>query len=273
MSNVAEFQLSVTRALRDQLLDALGNLATAPLTEANLAIVASRPGVYQLFVNDRLVYVGKAARNLRERLDQHRKKLSGRRSNLLETASFKCVYVSEDMDAIAPETMLITHFRQSGEAPWNFNGFGNKDPGKERDTSLVKAGHFDSVHQIDLELELGFRVTEGEPLASAMKRFKGLLPYVFRFASVPGSLQASRPHDNPTSVRDWLAYFAGALPENWSVVALPGYVIAYPNKDPEQLASRIEAWKRNPDGTVRWEAHTPEFDSSSIADVTTDEES
>jgi len=273
MSNVAEFQLSVTRALRDQLLDALGLLDTAPLTEANLAIVDSRPGVYQLFVNERLVYVGKAARNLCERLDQHRKKLSGRRSNLLDFASFKCVYVSEDMDAIAPETMLIAHYRQSGEAPWNFNGFGNKDPGKERDTSLVKADHFDSLYQIDLDLDLGFRVTDGEPLASAMKRFKGLLPYVFRFHAVPGHLKATRPSDGPTSVRDWLAYFAEALPENWSVVALPGYVIAYPNKEPEQFASRTGAWKHNPDGTVGWDAHSPQFDASANDDGAPEEQS
>jgi hypothetical protein len=272
MSNIADFQLSVTRALRDQLLEALGKLGTESLTEANLVIVDSRPGVYQLFVGEELMYVGKAAKNLRERLDQHRKKLSGRRSGLLASASFKCVYVSEDMDAIAPETMLIAHFRQGGQAPWNFNGFGNKDPGKERDTSVVKAGHFDSLHQIDLELELGFRVTGGEPLVSAMKRFKGLLPYVFRFGTVPGNLEAPRPNGSPTAVRDWLAYFAAALPENWSVVALPGYVIAYPDKEPEQLASRIESWKRHPDGAVRWEVHTPEFDSSSIQEVAIDEE-
>lgn len=267
MPNVGEFQLSVTRALRDQLLTALDALDTGSLTESNLAAVARRPGVYQLFISGNLVYVGKAAANLRGRLEKHFKKLSGRTGNPLTYTSFKCIYISEDMDAIAPELMLIAHYRAAGEAPWNFNGFGNNDPGKERDTSLVESDHFDSLYPIDLDMEIDFRVTGSEPLAAAMRRFKGRLPFLFRFASVPGNLAVERPGSPITTARGWIAHFAAALPDAWSVVALPGYVIAYPSRPAEQFASRIGTWERNPDGTAAWRPHIPEFDSSSTADA------
>lgn len=259
MAFVGNFQLSVTRALRDQLLTALEALDIAPLDEVNLSNVEERAGVYQLFVDGELVYVGKAARNLRSRLSQHRKKLSGRTHGVLARTEFKCVYVSEDLDAIAPEAMLISHYRNTGGAPWNFNGFGNNDPGRQRDTSLVASNHFDSLYPIDLDVAVPFATTSPERLGPAMQRLKSVLPFVFRFAPVPAALTIEPPSGAEATVRDWIGQIASTLPADWSVVALPGYVIAYPDRPAETFESRVGTWQRKPDGSTEWVAHEPVF--------------
>src|SRR4051812_10546270 len=104
---IAEFHLSITRALADQLATTLQPLRPALLNLTNLESVDSRPGVYVLFVKGERVYVGKASKSLRERLGQHYRKLSGRSGIALADVTFTCVYVDEDLDAAAPEKLLI----------------------------------------------------------------------------------------------------------------------------------------------------------------------
>ncbi|MEE1623005.1 GIY-YIG nuclease family protein [Zafaria sp. J156] len=59
-----------------------------------------------LFHDQNPVYVGKADKSLRQRLLKHYKKLSGRKSksheSLLDRIHFKCLYVMEDLNALAP---------------------------------------------------------------------------------------------------------------------------------------------------------------------------
>src|SRR5689334_4898102 len=54
-----DFRLSITKALGDQLAAALEKLGRAPLDEQHLKALDERPGVYQLYINEKFVYVGK----------------------------------------------------------------------------------------------------------------------------------------------------------------------------------------------------------------------
>ncbi|MGV9319800.1 GIY-YIG nuclease family protein [Streptomyces sp. NPDC003660] len=113
--------------------------------------LSQRPGVYQLYLGDDFVYVGKAETSLPSRLRQHLRKISGRRSITPSDMTFSCLYVAEDFSAMAPEQLLINHRRDLSEIPWNNNGFGNRDPGRQRDHTALKPTHFDALYPIDLD--------------------------------------------------------------------------------------------------------------------------
>jgi hypothetical protein len=126
------------------------------------------------------VYVGKASRSLPARLRDHERKLSGRTGLSLATVSFICLYVDEDLEAASPETLLIKKYRHMGGPPWNTNGFGNKDPGRRRDTSEIAADHFDALYPINLNatVELTPGAWRVEELLAEVKR---KLPYNLRY--------------------------------------------------------------------------------------------
>ncbi|MGN2635376.1 GIY-YIG nuclease family protein [Nocardia takedensis] len=253
----AEFKLSITRALGDQLGEGLRRLAPAPLTAEYLKNeIQPRPGVYQLYVDGEFVYVGKASKNLRNRLEGHRRKLSGRLKISLRQVGFVCLYVDEDMDAAAPEKLLIKRYRANGEAPWNTMGFGNKDPGRNRDKTLVKAKHFDARYPINTELVVSGLAPGEQNLGPVLVAAKGALPYTFRFMTTPGT---KAPHellrgvpvtvpDINMSTAEFLRFVLESLSGDWQATALPGYVILYPGF--EDLASATRYW-RTENGTVR----------------------
>ncbi|MES9553117.1 MULTISPECIES: GIY-YIG nuclease family protein [unclassified Streptomyces] len=107
LENHAEFKLSITKALGDQLAAALDDLMPAPLTSEIIQALRPLPGVYQLYKGDDLVYVGKADKSLPQRIEKHFRKISGRRNISLAEMSFTCLYVDEDFGAVAPERLLI----------------------------------------------------------------------------------------------------------------------------------------------------------------------
>lgn len=235
MAATGDFRLSITRALGDQLTDALSMLTPAPLDGANLSTVDRRGGVYQLYHNGMLVYIGKADSSLRDRLGQHRRKIGGRRNISLSDMSFTALYVEEDFSAVAPENLLIQ--RHSGIVSWNTNGFGNKDPGRQRDTSAVKPNHFDALYPIDLEWEL--QIPRGRHnLAKLLARVKTDLPYLFRYEG-SGEALAKQPlalrqaevelvSNNPRANEVFQCVVAEL--KTWQATALPGYVIMYPER-------------------------------------------
>jgi len=101
-----------------------------------LSHLKGNQGVYKLFHNDVLVYVGKAD-NLPKRLGEHLTKIKGRQKIAVEEMGFKCLYVGKTWTPLAPEEALIKHFKATGEGQceWNGNGFGPHDPGRERETT------------------------------------------------------------------------------------------------------------------------------------------
>lgn len=244
----AEFKLSITRALADQLADALSRLHAAPLTSERLSALQQRPGVYELFVRGRRVYVGKASVSIPARLGNHLRKLSGRMNIVLGDVSFQCLYVDEDLEAAAPEKMLIKKYRDQGGAPWNTNGFGNKDPGRNRDHSLVKANHFDAAYPINLGVRVESVVPGSYPARTYLRTVKAGLPFNLRFDTrsahsrqdYSGSMVQVAPGE--LAARDLIRLAIGALPEGWQATALPGYVILY-HEDATYASARV-LWRK-----------------------------
>ncbi|MFF3485207.1 GIY-YIG nuclease family protein [Streptomyces sp. NPDC002701] len=223
-----DFTLSITKALGDQLAKALEGLDRAPLAEENLARLKEKPGVYQLYLNDKFVYVGKADKSLPARLRNHLRKISGRRNISLEEMAFSCLYVAEDFSALAPEQLLITHHKGQGDIPWNNNGFGNKDPGRQRDSTVLKRNHFDVLFPIDLDRPVE-GVQAGETtLHTLLEAIKTGLPYNFRYGKA-AEFKTRRVHvpaDGMTA-DEVFRLISAEIPTKWQVTALMGYVIMY----------------------------------------------
>jgi Eco29kI-like restriction endonuclease len=242
-----DFRLSITKALGDQLAHALVRLGRAPLAEQCLASLDERPGVYQLYLHGEFVYVGKADRSLPSRLANHLRKLSGRRNIDLRDVSFSCLYVDEDFSALAPEQLLISHYKEMGNISWNNNGFGNKDPGRQRDSTILKKNHFDVIYPIDLD-----RPVEGlEPgkiaLSTFLKMLKNGLPYNFRYTEPPRSKAIFLTVPQTGLSADQAFHLASeALPEPWQITALMGYVIMYADSPTEYKS----AWRYYRSGRV-----------------------
>ena len=145
------------------------------------------------------------------------------------------MYVEEDLSAVAPETLLIKHYKAEGGVRWNLGGFGNNDPGRERDTSSVKPSHFDAIYPANLHLPC-LDINAGPyMIAELLRQVKTALPFVFRYQdgtkskarqpAVYRQTQVTIPADHPTADQVF-SIIAAAMP-GWQVTALPGYVIMY----------------------------------------------
>ncbi|GCD99326.1 Eco29kI family restriction endonuclease [Embleya hyalina] len=241
----AEFKLSITKALGDQLAAALAGLKPVVLTLANIRGLRPEPGVYQLYLDESLVYVGKADRSLPQRVEKHFHKIAGRKNIDIAAMTFTCLYVDEDFGAVAPERLLINRHRELGEVPWNYNGFGNNDPGKRRDMTEVDDTHFDRFYPIDLDFEFTTLSYDTDTLdgtltvADLLKAVKDQLPYLFRYQadSVFETIIVDPP-GGPVTAHGLLALIASHLPAGWQITALPGYVIMYPKVEDYPSGSR-----------------------------------
>ncbi|MGW1937103.1 GIY-YIG nuclease family protein [Streptomyces goshikiensis] len=240
-----DFTLSITKALGDQLADALDGMGRVPLHEENIARLKEKPGVYQLYLNDEFVYVGKADKSLPGRLRNHLSKISGRRRISLDEVAFSCLYVAEDFSALAPERLLISHHKEMGNIPWNNNGFGNKDPGRQRDSTVLKQNHFDVEFPIDLDRPVE-GLTPGEiTLQELLEKVKAGLPYNFRYGKSAAfkTRLVSIPAAEMTADQVF-RLIAVEIPDRWQVAALMGYVIMY---DDSPMSYR-SAWRYYRDG-------------------------
>ncbi|WP_326597895.1 Eco29kI family restriction endonuclease [Streptomyces sp. NBC_01803] len=242
-----DFRLSITKALGDQLAHALTRLRRAPLAEQCLASLDERPGVYQLYLHGEFVYVGKADKSLPSRLANHLRKLSGRRNIDLRDVTFSCLYVDEDFSALAPEQLLISHHKEMGNIPWNNNGFGNKDPGRQRDSTVLKINHFDVIFPIDLDRRVEGLKPGQIALSTFLKALKNGLPYNFRYVEPPRSksIFLAVPQVG-LSANEAFQSVSEALSDAWQIAALMGYVIMYPDS-PNEYKS---AWRYYRSGEV-----------------------
>nr|WP_237562492.1 GIY-YIG nuclease family protein [Glutamicibacter soli] len=270
--------------MREQLFTDLETLVPIPLTREALERLNDEPGVYRLFLDDKSVYVGKADKSLRQRLQKHLRKLSGRRenstfqqtskTNLVGRIKFTCLYVIEDLNALAPEKMLIKTLKADGKASWNVNGFGNNDPGRNRDRSMVKNSHFDRLYPIDLSVMVKIPSEDGgSPITSLfdlMQRLKESLPFLFRFPTRASqetkSLQKEEVdliglQDQEKSAEEWFGELSRILPAGWLITVLPGYVICYREDNPNIYESRTGSWKTGL-GKIDFSLHTPTFGAS-----------
>ncbi|MEU1757376.1 Eco29kI family restriction endonuclease [Micromonospora matsumotoense] len=237
-----------------------------PLRQDYVSRVRARPGVYELFVDGERVYVGKAAKSLNARLGQHLRKLSGRSNIDLADIRFVCTYVDEDLDAAAPERLLIKQYRASESVPWNTNGFGNKDPGRNRDNSVVKAAHFDAIYPIDLQHHVAL-ASEVQTLEGVLDAAKAALPYLLRFDN---SSAARRVYRNgtvmlpsrPLPVTDLATSLVAALPLGWQLTALPGYLILY--QETRAYESALGWWRSRSDQIVDYQPGPSRFAAGGV---------
>lgn len=238
------FTFDLTGALAEQLDAALPALSPEPLSIEKLEDVNPVPGIYQLYLCGDLVYVGKADRNLRGRLGDHYRKITGRLNIDIADMAFTGLYLEGTWIPVGPEQMLIKRREGRGFKPiWNFNGFGDNDPGKERDTTNFRSDHFDVLYPANLDFVID-TVGQGTYLiCELLPLVKRELPYVFRYenqwAKHPDYLGSHASiGSNPTAVEVFDALMA-ALPSGWQITVLPGYVIMYKKIGAYPSARRI----------------------------------
>lgn len=227
-----EFRLSITRALTDQLITSLAALQPERLTEAAARALDSKPGIYELYLDGERVYIGKADNAVPTRLMRHYRKIAGRSNIDLTRVQYCALYIYEDLQAVAPETLLIKQYREDGSAAWNFNGFGSNDPGQNRDQTVFERNHFDVQYPARLDWPCVSITAGGYAGADLAGRLKAELPYVFRYQSSPALANVSVRVPADGMVADTLLQLLAdairAADDAWRVVALPGYVIMYP---------------------------------------------
>ncbi|MGA5701805.1 GIY-YIG nuclease family protein [Peterkaempfera bronchialis] len=244
LENHAEFKLSITQALGDQLATALMGLSPAPLTEENIDRLPIHKGVYQLYRHGDPVYIGKADVTLSQRLRRHLKKLSGRDNIHLEWMTFTALSVDEDFAAVAPEKLLIDRFQGNGQAPWNENGFGINDPGVERDTTVYSDDHFDRLYPAKLDWVIRDLPLGAQSLRSALKFAKDALPYTFRYAYHRTKNESYYEQfkvvieQSEMTANEFFRFVSAQLPKPWRVMVLPGYAVMYPKENMESRSAR-----------------------------------
>ena len=195
------------------------------------------PGVYQLFLGETLVYVGKADRNVAKRLKQHLWKLSGRSHVSVEELGFKALYIHRNWAPSVHESVLIEVYRGRGESEWNTSGFGNNDPGRRRDQTVTEATHFDSRYPIDPAFVPELIQAADHNALQLLLRLKKSLPYIFRFETKyrkkyqQGSPKYNglvvRVPRNGMTTRQLIQEILDSFPEGWQATFLLGRLILY----------------------------------------------
>ena len=156
MPATKHFTFDLAGALSDQLYQVMRNptLTQAPLTPSELNKVDTIPGVYQLYLRGSLVYIGKADHDLRGRLSNHYRKISGRLNITTADMSFTGLYLEGTWIPVGPETMLTNSYKEDGfEMPWFHSGFGMKDPGNRARHHNLQGHSFRHA----ISNQLGFR--------------------------------------------------------------------------------------------------------------------
>lgn len=250
-----QFEFALTDALVSQLVTILDGMGEAPLVPEVAASIPNGQGVYQLFLNDELVYIGKTDNDagLQRRLIRHAR-LAGSRSALADGAvTFKAVQVLV-FSAMELETMLMRHYRDTGlELVWNHSGFGSNDPGHNREGMGYKEGHFDLLYPISIDDTLDVPLPKGLSVYEALRAVKADLPYLLRF----GGMMSKKPEDieqhdelkaaelpgdlSGLSLRKTLEAVTGLLPPGYVATKFPGYVILYKEPDTYEYGEKIAA--------------------------------
>jgi hypothetical protein len=126
------FDFDLDRGIREQVVERLEASPVLPLVKG---IGPAKSGIYAIYHNEVLVYVGKASkgttkskRTLRARLDEHVGKLSNRPNLPLTSLTCRFLTFVSEWWVFAAEFALITHYAPA----WNGSGVGSKTPGAGR---------------------------------------------------------------------------------------------------------------------------------------------
>jgi hypothetical protein len=244
----ARFEIDIISALSTQLVDSFENLTIGLLNRETLAILEREQGVYQLFLDGSLVYVGKAD-DLPRRLSEHFTKITGRRNIDIGNMGFKCLYVHKNWTTLAPESSLIDHYRSkgTGEAEWNGNGFGPHDPGRNREITNKPPDGFDALYPIREDWPCSWVEPGDWGILDLLVSLKENLPYLLRYQTASGANDGDRnahytrghadhlgkmvhvPHRN-MQANELLRLITQELP-GWQATTFPSHMILYKESD------------------------------------------
>jgi hypothetical protein len=233
-----DFEFDLPGALLTRLVQVLDQLVPAALDLAFLADIPDAQGVYQLFFDGALVYIGKtdAEAGLRRRLERHQYKIQHRAGLDPARVAFKAVRIYV-FTAVDLETQLINHYGGFAAVRWNGSGFGSNDPGRERDTTTYRPEHFDAIFPIDIDRALDLMLPASGTAAAVLFLLKSTLPYVFRYQSA--GPRSRRPHPDleatvvsmsagpPVTARRVIQEIVRQLPTGWQATQLPSHIILY----------------------------------------------
>jgi hypothetical protein len=232
-----EFEFDLPDALLTAMITAFDQMESASLTDAHLSDIPEKQGVYQLLLDDEIVYIGKtdAEAGLRHRLDRHVWSIQHRCNLEASQVSFKAlrVFVFTAMDL---ENQLIGHYRKSSSISWNDSGFGSNDPGRNRDKTRAKPGGFDVLFPIDLDREIELKETGTMKALHALMLLRKELPYTIRVEGASSGSRKGHPDllsadveisEQQTTARTVFTAIVNVLPPGWQATRLAGRVILY----------------------------------------------
>lgn len=255
MDGFKEFEFDLPGALKAELISLLDRMVTGLLQPDVTTEVPEAQGVYQLYYQDALVYVGKtdAEAGLRTRLSRHARKIM-HRPTLTGAVRFRAVRIMV-FTAMDLETQLIKHYRalSSDAAVWNGSGFGSNDPGRERETTNRQPEGFDNQHPINIDLPGEYLVPGTVPVATALANLKTVLPYTLRYETLRnerGRAQRNLPHADllatnvtipppPQTVRGLMETIHSVLGPDWQATAFSSHVILYKENRPYQFGTTL----------------------------------
>jgi hypothetical protein len=226
------FDFDLPGAVTEQLTQKLQQMHSSLLTEATLLELAhfqrehkTNQGVYQLIYEGSVVYIGKADRNAKIRLEEHLKKLKGRRNIQMDSLHFRCLLLPRNWSPNANESLLISHYQAAGQCRWNQSGFGSKDPGKERDGT--EPNWFDRDYPIRTDL-VCMDISEKLLLGQLLSTLKIQIPYYFRYKI--GNAEVEKEIDLtgvPRTVRSILERVIQELGPDWQVSLFNSHITLY----------------------------------------------
>lgn len=243
-----EFEFDLPLALLRDLTQLLDEMPSGTLSTSSTQQIPEAQGVYQLFCNGELVYIGKtdAEAGLRTRLSRHAKKILHRPSLIGSAVTFKAarILVFTAMDL---ETQLINHYRgRMGAVAWNGSGFGSNDPGRKREETDKAPDGFDATHPIDIDVSGEYLPPGSTTVGVALARLKAVLPYTLRYETLRGENGRARRgnphadltttqlviHEQTQTVRGLMQLISSALGSEWQATVFPSHVILYREQKP-----------------------------------------
>jgi len=242
-----EFEFDLPDALLASLIKAFREMEGAPLLLENVALLPEAQGVYQLLYEDQIVYVGKTdgEAGLRQRLTRHAWTIQQRCNLDPLLVKFRALRVFV-FTAVDLETQLIKHYGGMKKVTWNNSGFGSNDPGRERDTTKIKAGGFDDLFPVDLDRPMSLVGTSAPNTAvTVLAALRREIPYIVRAQTLrnkphPDLYSEVGPLPEVTTAREVIKLVVNSLPTGWQATLLPGRVILY-REDKEYSAGSIIA--------------------------------
>lgn len=238
-ANLFRFQFGP--ALLQQLHDRLDSVGAVPFPPG--ALVADYPGFYQLFYDDKPVYIGKTSRTVAARLEEHRATLL-RLGIELSRIKLRFVFVEDRSLVDISEQSLIRFFDAKGEAAWNGTGFGSKVSGFGRGAQKMsrfrelfppnfqRAIEAGSATPLKLE-ELIRQLDQRGPIYFKIPRL-----YLKRFRKDFGSAHTIPPATLPYT--EWAERVAQLISPGWTVQRQPMTWYVVPSDAEDTLAPDAE---------------------------------